>query len=104
MALDAEFISGISKIIDELGSIHTLKAAGVTNIVRGVVSRVEDRNAQLVNSVSIESKIFYCMPLAVKPKKFDQLTDSQGTNYVIKDVHDLIVSGAIVCHQIGLKT
>ena len=103
MALDADFISGVTTIIGQLGSIHSLNSSGVVSNVRGVVTKAQVNNSQLVNSASVEGKVFYCLPLANKPKKFDKLTDAQGEVHVIKDVHDLIVSGVIICHKMSLK-
>lgn len=101
--IQAEISAGVVEIINLMGSNFTLTDKdGTAYTVRGCITSTNNSNVALVNSVGIESSVFYCLPQASLPRKLEKLNLGGGKTRVINAVHELIVNGTTVAIKMVL--
>jgi len=104
MVAPAVFENGIKRIIDEFGQVFTYTEPGqAPRQIEGVITTVQNGNAQLVNSVDIESEVFYCRANVAAPRKFGTIVSNAGKRFVIQETHAMEVKGVTVCYKSILK-
>ena len=92
------------QIIEAMGSYYVWENdAGDTMTIRGVVASIANNDTALINSVGIESSLFYCLPQPTLPKKFETITQPGGQRRVIQSVHEIVANNKTVALKMVLS-
>lgn len=95
--IEAETTKAVLQIITLMGSNFVWTNTGGTSAtLRGVLNVANSRDAAQVNSASVESSTFHCLPPTTLPRKLERITLPGGAIRTIQEVHEVILNNKTV--------
>lgn len=103
MNIGDAFTAGVKKIVETMGQDMQIDRGGTTTTIKVAITSIPKEQGKLINSLGIDGSIAYVLPVTPKPEKFDTITAQTGTVYTVFISNEILVSGALVGHKLGLK-